>query len=103
MIRLQNGDVETARLIERHLFDQGYLVHVVEGDDAAQMVASSFQVGLVSIVFGTAWQPPAGIPADQVITIDRKRFQDDAAMLQGLVAMLAGGSGSVPLTDGAGI
>jgi hypothetical protein len=105
VIRLQNGDAETARLIERHLFDQGYLVHVVEGaEDAGNVVATSFQVGLVSIVPGAAWQPPAGIPADQVITLDRTGYADEGTMLQALMAMLAGGtSGSVRLTDGAGI
>ncbi len=103
VIRLQNADAETARLVERHLFDQGYLVHVVEGADV-HAVAASFQVGLVSIIYGAAWEPPAVIPADQVITIDRTRFEDEAEMLQALVAMLAGGpAGNVPLTDGAGI
>jgi sulfate adenylyltransferase large subunit len=104
VIRLENGNAETARLVERHLFDQGYLVHVVEGaDDPGPAVKTSFQMGLISIVSGPLWQPPASIPADQLITIDRGQFQDEAALLQALVSMLASGSGNVPLTDGAGI
>ena len=90
--------------MERHLFDQGYLVHVVEGaDDPGPAVKASFQMGLISIVSGPLWQPPAGIPADQLITIDHAQFEDEAALLQVLVAILASGSGNIPLTDGAGI
>jgi len=104
VIRLQNGDAEFARSVERHLFDQGYLVHVVEEADPGPAVRAGFQMGLVSIVPGGAWQPPAGIPADQVLTIDRAKFEDEAAVFRALIAMLASGTtGSVRLTDGAGI
>ena len=104
VIRLLNADSEGARFLERHLFDQGYLVHVVEEADPTPAVQASFLVGLVSIVRGPSWNPPASIPADQVIVLDHARFEDAAAMLQALTAALANsGSSNVRLTDGAGI
>jgi len=109
VIRLGNGEVETARLIERHLFDLGYLVHVVEEvDHLAQAVRTGFQAGLVSILFGPAAEDAsalaAGIPADQVVTLDAAQFEDEAALLQAIVSTPASGSpGNARLTDGAGI
>jgi sulfate adenylyltransferase large subunit len=104
VIRLDNGDAELARSIERHLFDQGYLVHLIEDADPVPAVRASFQVGLVSIVPRTGWQLPSIIPADQVITIDRAQFEDEAALLHALmVAVASGASGNVQLTDGGGI
>jgi len=109
VIRLGNGEAETARLIERHLFDLGYLVHVVENEDyLAQAVRTGFQAGLVSILFGPAAEDasavPAGIPADQTVTLDAAQFEDEAALLQAIVSTLASGSpGNARLTDGAGI
>jgi sulfate adenylyltransferase large subunit len=110
VIRLANGDVELARLIERHLFDLGYLVHVL--DDAeylAQAVRTTYQSGLVSVLFGAGAQElaaavPKEIPADQVLAFDRSQFEDDAALLHALVSTLASGAaGRDKLTDGAGI
>jgi sulfate adenylyltransferase large subunit len=108
VIRLGNGEAETARLIERHLFDLGYLVHVVEtADHLAQAVRTGFQAGLVSILFGPAAEDAsalAGIPADQMVNLDAARFEDEAELLQAIVSTLASGSpGNARLTDGAGI
>jgi len=109
VVRLVNGDLETARLIERHLFDQGNLVLVIEdAENLPQAVRTAFQAGLVSILFGSQAQDapalPAGVPADQIITVDRLQFEDDAALLQSIVSTLASGNpGNVRLTDGAGI
>jgi sulfate adenylyltransferase large subunit len=108
VIRLASGNEETARLIERHLFDQGYLVHVVEqAESLRQAIHTGFQAGLVSILFGAAAQDAgaaAGIPADQVITLDRARFADESALVHALMGILASGNpGNVRLTDGAGI
>jgi sulfate adenylyltransferase large subunit len=109
LIRLSHTDSETARLIERHLFDQGYLVHVIE--DPAHMlqaVRTAFSAGLVSILFGAAAEDTgalkAGVPAEQTVSLDRAQFEDDAALLHAVVSTLASSTGgSVPLTDGAGI
>jgi sulfate adenylyltransferase large subunit len=108
VIRLANGDEELARLIERHLFDQGYLVHVVEqAESLRQAIHTSFQAGLVSILFGAAAQDARaadGIPADQVLALDRARFADESALVHALMGLLASGNpGNVRLTDGAGI
>jgi len=105
VIRLRQEDGELARLIERHLFDQGYLIHVVEGaENPVQAVRTGFQAGLVSILLGAEQDVTAGIPADQVIPLDRTQFEDDAALLHSLLAILARDkAGSVRLTDGAGI
>ena len=74
----------------------------------AQAVRTGFQAGLVSIVFGPAAEDAsalaAGIPADQVVTLDAAQFEDEAALLQAIVSTLASGSpGNARLTDGAGI
>ncbi|HEY7390615.1 MAG TPA: sulfate adenylyltransferase subunit CysN [Bryobacteraceae bacterium] len=109
LVRLVNGDSETARGIERHLFDQGYLVHVVEAPQyLAQAVRTAFTAGLVAIVYGAAAQDAAtlaaGIPADQIITLDRSHFEDEAALVRALMqALTSAAGGNVPLTDGAGI
>jgi sulfate adenylyltransferase large subunit len=109
VIRLDNGNAGMARLIERHLFDLGYLVHVVEQTDhLAQAVRTGFQAGLISILFGPAAQDTAavasGIPADQIVAVDGTQFEEDAELLQAIVSILASGNpGNVRLTDGAGI
>jgi sulfate adenylyltransferase large subunit len=109
VIRVANADLELAQLIERHLFDLGYLVHVLEAaEHLAQAVRTTYQSGLVSLLFGAAAQEPGAItkeiPADQVLTFDRSQFEDDAALLHAVVSTLASGAaGSDKLTDGAGI
>jgi hypothetical protein len=102
-------DADTARLVERHLFDQGYLVHVIETPEkVAEAVGTVFAAGLVALLFGRAAEVPVvsktGVPAEQMVTLDRAQFEDDAALLHALVSILASGAaGNVPLTDGAGI
>jgi len=109
VIRLGNGNAEMARLIERHLFDLGYLVHVVdETDHLAQAVRTGFQAGLVSILFGPAAADISavaqGIAVDQIVDVDGAQFEDEAELLQAIVSILASGNpGNVRLTDGAGI
>jgi sulfate adenylyltransferase large subunit len=109
LIRLVNADSETARAIERHLFDQGYLVHVVEEPQhSAQAIRTAFAAGLVSVVFGAPAQDPtalsAGIPPSQTITLDSTQFEGETALIHALMGALGSGAGgNVPLTDGAGI
>ncbi len=109
VIRLEQGGAELARLIERHLFDLGYLVHVVEeADPMVQAVWTGFQAGLISIVYGLSAENPAvvppAIPGDQVIAMNATQFEDEAGLLQAIVSSLASGNlGNVRLTDGAGI
>jgi sulfate adenylyltransferase large subunit len=109
LVRLVNADRETARGIERHLFDQGYLVHVIEEPQhLAQAVRTAFTAGLMSIVYGANAQNTAalsaGIPADQIVTLDRARFEDETALIRALMqALTSAAGGNVPLTDGAGI
>jgi hypothetical protein len=108
LVRLLNADRETARGIERHLFDQGYLVHVIEAPQhLAQAVRTAFTAGLVTLVCGTARDLTtlaAGIPADQIVTLDRAHFEDETALIRALMqALTSAAGGNVPLTDGAGI
>jgi sulfate adenylyltransferase large subunit len=109
LVRLVNADRETARGIERHLFDQGYLVHVIdEPQHLAQALRTAFTAGLVSVVYGTAAKNSAaisaGIPADQIVTLDRPAFEDQTALIRALMqALTSAAGGNVPLTDGAGI
>jgi hypothetical protein len=126
VIRLVNTDHDTALRIERHLFDQGYLVHVIEGWDirgadsfqgpfgrlsseaVIQAVRTAFAAGMVALLCGAAAQDPqtlrAGVPAGQLLTFDRLEFRDDAALLSALLSNLSiGPGGTLPFTDGAGI
>jgi sulfate adenylyltransferase large subunit len=118
VIRLLNADIESARHIERHLFDQGYLVLLVDGwdrppglsssENLIQAIRTAFAAGVVSILYGPSAQDPAGlrsgVPAGQLLTFDRSQFEDDAALWQAVKSALAGGAaGSISLTDGAGI
>ncbi len=105
VMALKHGDTEAARLLERHLFDLGYLVHVVEGaGDLQEAVRTGFRAGLISILYGETVETPAGLPPDQVAVFDRADFDDDAEWLEAAVAMLSSGNaGNVQLTDGGGI
>jgi len=109
IVRLVNGTRETATLVERHLFDLGYLVYVPGGaEHLPAAVEAAFQAGLVTIVFGPAAGDPAvpgdRIPPDQVVTFDQAQFEEDADLLDAVVRSLASGDpGNVRLTDGAGI
>jgi len=109
VIRLKEGNLETARLLERHLFDLGYLVHLIEGAESlATAVHTGFQAGLVSILHGAAAEDsgalPSGLPPDQVLTLERAQFEEDADLLEAAVAKLASANaGNVQLTDGGGI
>ena len=108
VLRLKNSDAPAARLLERHLFDFGYLVYVIEGaEDLQEAVRTGFQAGLVSILYGAAAENPfagAGIAADQVVVLDRTQFEGDTDWLERAVAILASANpGNVQLTDGGGI
>jgi sulfate adenylyltransferase large subunit len=118
VVRLVNTDYETARRIERHLFDQGYLVLMLDEwdrppglsspDSLIQAVRTAFAAGLVSLLCGTAAEDPAalqaGVPAGQLLTLDSLQFEDDAALFHALLSALSSGAaGNIPLTDGAGI
>ena len=109
VIRLVHGTRGLAQSVERHLFDLGYLVHVAaELDDRAEAVRTVFRAGLVTILFGAAAEEtaavPAGIPVDQVVTLDHAQFSEDSDLLEAVVAILASGNpGNVQLTDGGGI
>jgi hypothetical protein len=109
VVRLVNGTKDTAGLLERHLFDLGYLVYVPGGaENLASAVQTAFQAGLVTIVVGPAADDPAvagdRIPPDQIVTLDRAQFEEDADLLDAAVRALASGDpGNVRLTDGAGI
>jgi sulfate adenylyltransferase large subunit len=109
LVRLARADRETAQLIERHLFDQGYLVHLVEeAEHLGQAVRTGFQAGLVTILYGSAAEDlaalKAGVPAEQIVSLDRSKFDDDVALLRALIQILtSAGTDAARLTDGAGI
>jgi hypothetical protein len=109
VIRLIHADRETAQLLERHLFDVGYLVQVSTATESgAEVVRAGFHAGLVTIVVGpTAEQAsalPDGIPSDQVLTLDRAQFEEDTDLAAAAASAIASGNpGNVQLTDGGGI
>jgi len=109
VIRLIHADRETAQLVERRLFDIGYLVHVSTATESlAEVVRAGFYAGLVTIVFGPAAEQasalPDAIPEDQVVTLDRAQFEQDADLAETAAAAIARGNpGNVQLTDGGGI
>jgi len=109
VVRLVNGTLEVARLLERHLFDLGYLVHVpIAAEHWVEAVYTAFQAGLVAIVLSQdADHPPLGadrIPPDHIVIVDRAQFEEDADLLDAVVRTLASGDpGNVRLTDGGGI
>jgi sulfate adenylyltransferase large subunit len=108
VIRLKSSDAKAARLLERHLFDLGYLVHVIEGaEDLQEAVRTGFRAGLVTMLYGTAAENPLaeiGIAPDQVVVLDRAQFSEEADWLERAAAILASGNpGNVQLTDGGGI
>jgi sulfate adenylyltransferase large subunit len=109
LVRLAHTDAEAARLVERHLFDQGYLVHVItDAEHLTEAVRTAFAAGLIALLFGAVAEDPvalrAGVPAAQTVSLDRAQFDEDAALLHALVANLASGAAaSASLTDGAGI
>ena len=109
VVRLLNTDHEKARRVERHLFDQGYLVHVIDQPEhLAQAIRTAFTAGMITLVHGEAAEHEASrkaaVPAGQLLTFDHSQFEDDGGLLRALVSTLASGAaGDVPLTDGAGI
>jgi sulfate adenylyltransferase large subunit len=109
VVRLVNTDLETARRIERQLFDQGYVVHVIEQPQhLAQAIRTAFAGGFVALLFGTAAEDPvalrAGVPAGQLLTLDRSQFEDETGLLRALLSSLSSGpGGALPFTDGGGI
>jgi sulfate adenylyltransferase large subunit len=109
VVRLQGGDLATARSLERHLFDLGYLVHTVQAPmHLAQAVLTGVEAGIVSILFGPMADDsssiPDGLPATQVVTVAASAFAGGQELLHAAAAMIAGrdaeGDG---LTEGAGI
>ena len=113
VVRLVNTDQETAQRIERQLFDQGYLVLLIDhwvssSENLIQAVRTAFAAGVVCLLCDAAAHDPAvaraGLPAGESLTVDRSQFEDDAALSQAVVSALAGrAAGSISLTDGAGI
>jgi sulfate adenylyltransferase large subunit len=109
VVRLLNTDQETARRVERHLFDQGYVVHVIDQPEhLAQAIRTAFSAGLITLVYGEAAEQEASrraaVPMGQTIVLDRVHFEDEAAMLRTLISSLSSGpGGELPFTDGAGI
>jgi sulfate adenylyltransferase large subunit len=99
LLNLPRATEEVARNIERHLFDAGYMVHIVENSPEA--VRTVLAAGLVAMVVGESTAVPPGFPANQVITADA---EDEADLYQSvLAAITSSNAGTVSLTDGAGI
>jgi len=109
LIRLVHASQETARLVERHLFDLGYLVYVAAAaQDLAEAVRTGFHAGVVTILYGPEAEDEAaqqaGIPADHVVTLDQAHFAEVGDLLTQVAAILTeGNAGNVQLTDGGGI
>ncbi|MBZ5618226.1 MAG: sulfate adenylyltransferase subunit CysN [Acidobacteriia bacterium] len=109
VVRLQGGDLATAKLLERHLFDLGYLAHTVEAPmHLAQAVLTGVEAGIVSILFGPmaddAGAIPAELPPNQVVTLAASAYDSSRELLHAVSALIASrDTDSSGLTEGAGI
>ena len=105
VIRLQDGGFAVARVLERHLFDLGYLVHVVRDPlHLEQALLTAVEAGLVTILFGPrrAGVGLAGkLPAGHIITVDVSQFEDEGEMAREVANRISGQETS--LTTGEGI
>ena len=92
VIRIENGDLGDAWFLERHLFDLGYLVHVVRDPiHLDQAVRTALEAGLVAILFGASASATA-----TGVAFDRTRFQDEGEMARAIARRISG------LDDGGG-
>jgi sulfate adenylyltransferase large subunit len=100
VIRLTGGSLENARLLERYLFDLGYIVCVVENaPDPAQAVRTILQSGLAAIISGDL---AVAVPAGSLITVPASlEHRQVAHQIAALIAAQEGGESQ--LTEGAGI
>jgi sulfate adenylyltransferase large subunit len=105
VIRLTGGTLESARLLERYLFDIGYFVAVIDQAAATpESVQAMLQAGIGTILYGEASDPflEAGIPDSYLITVPAAlEHREVAVQIAALTA--ATPSGESELTEGAGI
>jgi len=87
-------------LLERYLFDLGYIVCVVENaPDPAQAVRTILQSGLAAIISGDL---AVAVPAGSLITVPASlEHRQVAHQIAALIAAQEGGESQ--LTEGAGI
>jgi len=103
VIRIENADLGSARLLERRLFDLGYGVHVVRDPvHLEQAVRTAVEAGLMTILYGAA--ASAALPPQvNAITLDTVRFEDEDGMAREVadrIHALAGGDTSLGGGDG---
>jgi sulfate adenylyltransferase large subunit len=109
VVRLQGGSLGSAQLLERYLFDLGYLAHTVQDPmHLAQAVLTGVEAGIVSILFGAmaedAGAIPVELPAAQVVTVAASSFEGNPEWLHAAAGLIASRDAQATgLTEGAGI
>ena len=102
---MTGGTLESARLLERYLFDLGYFVSVVDQAIATtESVQAILQAGIGAILYGELSDPflEAGISDECLLTVPAALEHREVALQ--IAAMAARtGSGESELTEGAGI
>ncbi|HLK62269.1 MAG TPA: sulfate adenylyltransferase subunit CysN [Bryobacteraceae bacterium] len=84
VIRIRSADLASAEFVERHLFDLGYLVHVIaEPAHLAQAVRTAVDVGVIAILYGPEAEKalPADIPQT---TVDLAEFESEAELARAI-------------------
>ena len=101
VVSLVGGTLDSARALERHLFDLGYLVHVVtKPAHLGQALDTVAQAGLGAILYGSE----ADSVAARAIQIAAAEFADDFTLVRKVATILAERNPEGPqLTEGAGI
>ncbi len=109
VIRLHNGGLGPAQFLERHLFDLGYVVHVVRDPiDRTQAVLTAIDAGIIAILFGedgAGLDLAAGkLAPGHLITVDLSQFPDEADMAREVAVRIerqdSGGTPSLTTGDG---
>jgi len=102
VVRLSGANFELAQRVERHLFDRGYLVHVIHDPlHLQEALQTGVLAGIVSIVYGPhADDPAAVLAAGHVIGIEPDAADPIRAVEDAIAAVEADAN---QWTGGAGI
>jgi sulfate adenylyltransferase large subunit len=108
VVRLPGGTLASARLLERYLFDLGYLVYTIHDPvHVAQAVLTGVQAGIVSILYGPMAEDSAAIPKElpqnQVVTVVPPALDGSPDWLHTAATLISSSDEQAGLTEGAGI
>jgi len=97
VIYLQGADLVLAQALERHLFDDGYLVYVTDQAEAATIAT---RAGIIAVLFGT--HVPGGLTEEPHITLDATQLER-SALFHAVAQEIEARKDRTQWTGGAGI